>query len=123
MNPAILCWRKNVKVRPRMRATNPPADTSQVRTRSDRSIAIEKATARTVLNTGEYHAHPRNTPLNPSAAPATATATAAPITQGWAPGPSRRGPDPGDRTVGSPLPAVPASDPLLRCGARVMAAP
>ena len=77
---------------------------------------MEKATARTVVNTGEYQAHPRRTPLNPSAAPATATATAAPITQGWAPGPSRRDAAPGDRTVGSSVPAFRRrSAAALRC--------
>ena len=82
---------------------------------------MEKATARTVVNTGEYQAHPRRTPLNPRAAPATATATAAAITHGWAPGPSGRDAVAGDWTVGSSGADVPAPGPLLRCGARVIA--
>ena len=76
MNPAMLCCRKKVKVRARTRppARRRPRSTSGPAER--RSVAMEKATARTVVNTGEYQAHPRRTPLNPRAAPATATATA-----------------------------------------------
>ena len=66
---------------------------------------MEKATARTVVNTGEYQAHPRRTPLNPRAAPATATATAVAITQGWAPGPSGRDAVPGTGPSVLPVPA------------------